>query len=98
MSTSKSRSSRTRRRPNPRGWGGILVLAAVLVVATGRIAYGSGPAAVDTVVVQPGDTVWSLAAARYPGDPRPHVEAILRANHLTSPLVTPGQALLIPRD
>ena len=86
---------RPRRR---RGWGRVLVLAAVLVVATGRLAYGSGPATAERVVVTPGDTVWSIAAAHYAGDPRPHVEAILQANHLTSPLLTPGQALLIPRE
>ena len=86
---------RPRRR---RGWGRVLVLAAVLVVATGRLAYGSAPAKTDSVVVTPGDTVWSIAATYYPGDPRPHVEAILQANHLTSPLLMPGQALLIPRE
>ena len=86
---------RPRRR---RGWGRVLVLAAVLVVATGRLAYGSAPAKPDSVVVTPGDTVWSIAATHYAGDPRPHIEAILQANHLTSPLLTPGQALLIPRE
>jgi len=86
---------RPRRR---RGWGRVLVVAAVLVVATGRLAYGSGPLKADSVVVTPGDTLWSIASARYRGDPRPHVEAILEANHLTSPMLTPGQALLIPRE
>ena len=86
---------RPRRR---RGWGRVLMLAAVLVVATGRLAYGSAPAKTDSVVVTSGDTVWSIAATYYPGDPRPHVEAILQANHLTSPLLMPGQALLIPRE
>jgi len=81
-----------------RGWGRILVLAAILVIATGRLAYGSGPVAVDTVVVAPGDTVWNIAAAHYRGDPRPHVEAILQVNHLSSPLLTPGQSLMIPRE
>ncbi len=86
---------RPRRR---RGWGRVLVLAAVLVVATGRLAYGSGPATTESVVVTPGDTVWSIAASHYAGDPRPHVEAILQANHLATPLLMPGQALLIPRE
>lgn len=91
------------RNPYPRpergrGWGRILLLAAVLVIATGRLAYGSGPVVRETVVVAPGDTVWSIAAARYRGDPRPHVEAILQVNHLRSPLLTPGQSLMIPRE
>src|SRR5438132_5113734 len=81
-----------------RGWGRILVLAAALVLATGRLAYGSGPQASERVVVASGDTVWSIAAAHYRGDPRPHVESILQVNHLSSPLLTPGQSLMIPRD
>ena len=81
-----------------RGWGRIAVLAAALLLATGRLAYGSGPQAMDRVVVAPGDTVWSIAAAHYPGDPRPHVEAILLANRLETPLLTPGQSLQLPRE
>ena len=81
-----------------RGWGRILVLAAALIVATGRLAYGSGPPANDRVVVAPGDTVWSIAAAHYQGDPRPHVEAILQANQLSTPLLTPGQSLQLPHE
>ena len=86
---------RPQRRP---GWGRILVLAGVLLLATGRLAYGSGPAVGDRVVVERGDTVWSIAAAHYRGDPRPHVEAILQANRLTTPLLKPGQALQLPRE
>ncbi len=81
-----------------RGWGRVLVLAAALVLATGRFAYGSGPQASDRVVVAPGDTVWSIAVAHYQGDPRPHVEAILLANGLATPLLTPGQSLRLPRE
>ncbi len=86
------------RPQRPRGWGRILVVAALLLLATGRLAYGSGPAVSDRVVVEPGDTVWSIAAAHYKGDPRPHVEAILQANRLTTPLLKPGQALQLPRE
>lgn len=76
----------------------MLIVAAGLLVATARLAYGSGPVHYDRVVVTPGDTVWSIAVAHYAGDPRPHVEAILRANRLSSPLLAPGQALQLPRD
>ena len=86
---------RPRRR---RGWGRILVLAAALLLATGRLAYGSGPQASDRVVVAPGDTVWNIAATHYRGDLRPHVEAILQANRLQTPLLTPGQSLQLPRE
>ena len=81
-----------------RGWGRILVLTAGLLLVTGRLAYGSGPVHSDSVVVAQGDTVWSIATAHYGGDPRPHVEAILAANRLTTPMLRPGQALQLPRD
>lgn len=86
---------RPRRR---RGWGRIAALAVLLVVVSARVAYGSGPVVMDTVVVGQGDTVWNIAASHYAGDPRPHVEAILIANHLSSPVVQPGQTLRLPRD
>lgn len=86
---------RPRRR---RGWGRIVLLAGVLILAGSRLAYGSGPQPVQAVVVGPGDTVWSIAASHYRGDPRPHVDAILAVNHLRSPLLTPGQMLQIPRE
>jgi LysM repeat protein len=81
-----------------RGWGRVIVLAAALLLVTGRLAYGSGPIPSDRVVVAPGDTVWSIAAAHYQGDPRRHVEAILQANRLATPLLKPGQALQLPRE
>ncbi len=74
------------------------MLTAVLLLATGRLAYGSGLVASDRVVVEPGDTIWSIAAAHYRGDPRPHVAAILEANRLSTPLLTPGQSLQLPRE
>lgn len=87
------------RRPRRRrGWGRVILLAGILIVAGSRLAYGSGPQPTQTVVVVPGDTVWSIAASHYGGDPRPHVEAILATNHLRSPLLTPGQTLQIPRE
>ena len=87
--------------PRPRhrrGWGRIVLLASALVIATARLAYGSAPVPMDTVVVAPGDTVWTIASTHYRGDPRPHVEAILAANHLQSPVVMPGQTLRLPRE
>ena len=86
------------RPPGRRGWGRVIVLAAALLLATGRLAYGSGPLASDRVVVEAGDTVWSIAATYYRGDPRPHVDAILQANRLQTPLLKPGQALQLPRE
>jgi LysM repeat protein len=86
-----------RLRPRRRGWGRVLVLAALLTIVCARLAYGSEPVPTQAVVVAPGDTLWSIAQAHYAGDPRPHVEEILRLNHLASPQLLPGQSLQIPR-
>jgi LysM repeat protein len=49
------------------------------------------------VVVQPGDTLWSIAAAHYPGDDvRVRVDDIERANGLQSPTIEAGQELRLP--
>lgn len=86
---------RPRRR---RGWGWILALTVVLLIASGRLAYGSGPVAMDTVVVAPGDTVWGIASSHYSGDPRARIAEIMAANHLSSPVLVPGETLRIPRQ
>src|SRR2546423_6273417 len=58
-----------------RGWGRILVLTAALLLVSGRLAYGSGPAHTDRVLVAAGDTVWSIA----PPHPRRHPPAPIEA-------------------
>ncbi len=87
---------RTSRRR--RGLGRLLFLVIGLMLASGQLAYGSGGARFETVVVEPGDTVWTIAQAHYQGDPRPHVDAILELNRLRTPLLWPGQRLRIPID
>jgi LysM repeat protein len=81
-----------------RGWGRILLLTFALVILSAKLAYGSGPVAVDRVVVAPGDSVWSIAASRFRDDPRRHVADIMAANHLQSPVLVPGETLVIPRQ
>jgi LysM repeat protein len=88
-------------RPRPRrrrGFGRVILLAAALLVASARLAYGSAPAHYQTVVVAPGDSLWTIASAHYGGDPRSHVDAILVANHLAGPSLTPGQSLILPQS
>ena len=46
--------------------------------------------------VKAGDTLWSIAAAHYGGDPRQGVWAIRRENELGGTVLTPGAVLLIP--
>lgn len=46
--------------------------------------------------VQAGDTLWSIAADHYDGDPRQGVWVIRRENGLGGSTLTPGQVLLLP--
>lgn len=47
-------------------------------------------------VVRPADTLWSIAAARYPGDPRAGVYELERRNGLRGAVIQPGQVLVLP--
>ena len=52
----------------------------------------------QVVVVQPGDTLWSIAEAAADGaDPRAVVDAIATRNGIDAGAVVPGQSLVIPR-
>jgi nucleoid-associated protein YgaU len=81
-------------------WGRVVaVLGAVCMVAVGFAvaAHGSSPKADATVVVQPGDTLWSIAAEHYPADDiRVRVDDIERANGLRGPIIEVGQTLHLP--
>ena len=47
-------------------------------------------------VVQPGDTLWSIASERYAGDPREGVWKLQRRNQLPGTTISPGQKLVLP--
>jgi LysM repeat protein len=71
--------------------------AAFLLVALATAVHGSAPAAYDTVTVRPGDTLWSIASQRYPdADPRQMVDEIAQDNHMSRPIVYPGERLKVP--
>ncbi len=76
-------------------------LAAVLLVALvawavlARGSEGAGPE--RTHVVQPGDTLWTIAASHSSGDPREAVWRIRERNGLDGALIRPGQRLVLPR-
>jgi Tfp pilus assembly protein FimV len=75
----------------------LLVVASLLVVP--GLAKGDGPerpAPRVHYVVQPGDTLWSIARQVAPGrDPRPVVDALVEANDLHGGLQA-GQELTVP--
>jgi LysM repeat protein len=89
---------RSARRIRPAGrLAAIALLALSVSLGLAVVAHG-GTAAVDsTVVVQPGDTLWSIAAQQYPSDDvRARVGDIERANGLASPVIEAGEILHLP--
>ncbi len=77
---------------------GLFVAGASAAQASGPASAHRGPGAAERVVVQPGDTLWSIAQSAAPNaDARTIVQEILRANRLTTVNITPGQRLWVPR-
>ena len=72
----------------------VAVLAALAVGLVARTSHGAGPE--RTYVVRPADTLWSIAAREYGGDPREHVWDLEQRNHLGSTTLSPGQLLVLP--
>ena len=76
----------------------LALLALVIAFAVGLAARPSGSAGRPvTYVVRPTDTLWSIAAKRYGGDPREGIWKLEQANHLAGgATLAPGQKLLVP--
>jgi nucleoid-associated protein YgaU len=91
----------TRRQGFPLG-GAKRTLAVLGAVAAANLAlalvvHGGPPAVYTEVVVQPGDTLWSIATEHYPSDDvRIRVDDIERLNSLHSPRIEAGQTLRLP--
>jgi LysM domain len=77
--------------------GRILVVVAILMLVFIKAAYGGGRTGTDSVVVQPGQTVWSIAADRYPDDDtRARVGEIVQLNQLGGQPIYAGEHLSVP--
>jgi len=77
--------------------GVALAVFALLAFGLARSALGGAPGSYETITVQPGDTVWSIAATRYPeSDTRAKVGEIEHDNGLSGPELRPGQRLKLP--
>jgi len=77
----------------------LAAVAAVACISLGFAlgAHGSADRGYSTVVVQPGDTLWSIAAAHYPDDDvRMRVQDIEQANGLSGPAIEVGRSLKLP--
>jgi len=72
----------------------VFVAAALAVGLVARTSHGAGPE--RTYVVRPADTLWSIAARTYSGDPRQGVWELEQRNHLHSATLRPGQKLVLP--
>jgi Tfp pilus assembly protein FimV len=74
------------------------VVASGLGFLAGHATAGAShptPGHVRVYVVRPGDTLWAIASrvAGRGADPRPVVDALIRANRLTGASVVPGMTL-----
>jgi hypothetical protein len=77
---------------------GLVVVAGQAAAARGGLSLAPAtrrPPAAQTVVVEPGDTLWGIARRLAPGeDPRPVVDALARERG-TARLV-PGETVRLP--
>ncbi|GAC1541109.1 MAG: hypothetical protein NVS2B17_18110 [Candidatus Velthaea sp.] len=71
---------------------------AVTVPALSATVHAAAPVRYATVMVQPGDNLWTLAAKRTKAgeDVQAVIDQIVAANHLGTASIVPGQHLRIP--
>ena len=75
----------------------VMLVAIAVSLWLAIVAHGGSAAQDSTVVVQPGDTLWVIAAQHYPSDDvRARVGDIERANGLQSPVIEAGEILRLP--
>jgi nucleoid-associated protein YgaU len=74
-----------------------LLVTLVAVAAWALFARDSGAGSqARSYRVHPGDTLWSIAASSYGGDPREGVWKLRERNHLPGTTIAPGQVLRLP--
>ena len=72
----------------------LALLVAVVWAVVARASTAAGPE--EAYVVRPGDTLWSIAAERYGGDPRRGVWEIERRNGLSGRTLVAGRTIVLP--
>jgi LysM repeat protein len=74
------------------------LLAGLLLVVGYRGVHGAEQSAFAPVIVEAGETLWSIAVRERPdADPRGTIDRIIARNGLHSPALLPGQRLEVPR-
>jgi nucleoid-associated protein YgaU len=75
----------------------LLLVSVVAVTVWALFARDSGAVGPErSYRVQAGDTLWSIAAASYGGDPREGVWKLRARNDLAGTMIAPGQLLRLP--
>ena len=74
----------------------VVTLAAALAWAV-LVRPSEGAGRERTYVVQPADTLWSIAERHYAGDPREAIWRVQHRNGLATTVLRPGQRLILPR-
>jgi nucleoid-associated protein YgaU len=75
----------------------LALLALLAVVLWAVLAHDTGAREPEgRYRVRPGDTLWSIAADRYGGDPREGVWRLRERNRLDGATIVPGQVLVLP--
>ncbi|HKP18706.1 MAG TPA: LysM peptidoglycan-binding domain-containing protein [Gaiellaceae bacterium] len=72
----------------------IVGLLTIGVAFSARTSHSAGPQ--QSYVVRGGDTLWTIAASHYAGDPREGVWRLQDRNHLAGTVLRPGQRLVLP--
>ena len=72
----------------------MIALVAVIAFSVVRTSHGAG--AEQRYVVKPTDTLWSIAASHYGGDPREGVWKLEHRNRLAGTTLRVGQTLVLP--
>lgn len=91
------RRSRRSLRRDPLVVAAALACALLFLLLLARAAYGGTSLGGESITVQPGQTLWTIAQERYPGDDvRTRVDQIIDANHLSGGQVYAGETLLLP--
>lgn len=77
---------------------GVLSLAVTVPVLSAATIHAAAPVRYATVIVRPGDNIWSLAEERAAAgaDVQSVVDDIIATNHIGESGLTPGQRIRIP--